>query len=191
LGSYGVGKTQILAKAAALLKASDRDVEIYNLDTFKTSGQGLLQAYAHKLDIPYYFGKEGWAELQSNVKSKAVKLIDTQGINLKNSQELDWIISYAQKFMFDPVLVVPCDACQSLVAEYVSFAKKFGVRNLILSKMDMVGSLSLPIRLSYFSEIPLAMSNNSPTLSDSLQYLNSEKLLNVLMGDFRKSASFA
>jgi len=185
LGSYGVGKTQILAKTAALLKASDRDVEIYNLDTFKTSGQGLLQAYAHKLDIPYHFGKEGWTALQASIKgqSDAVKLIDTQGINLKSSQDLDWLITYAQKFMFDPVLVVPCDACVSLVTEYTNFAKKFGVRNLILSKMDIAGTLSLPVRLSWLSEIPIAMANNSSNLSDNLQYLNSEKLLSPLRGD--------
>ncbi len=185
LGSYGVGKTQILAKTAAILKASDREVEIYNLDTFKTSGQGMLQAYAHKLDIPYHFGKEGWATLQASIKAQtdAVKLIDIQGINLKDSKDLDWLIMYAQKFMFDPVLVVPCDACVSLVTEYTTFARKFSVRNLVLSKMDIAGSLSLPVRLAWISGIPIAMANVSPNLSGNLQYLNAEKLLDPLRGE--------
>ena len=183
LGSFGVGKTQILAKVAALLKASDRAVEIYNIDTIKTSGQGLLQAYAHKLDVPYYFGQEGWLSLQENIKNQTdvIKLIDTQGVNLKNSDVLNWLLS-AQKFVFDPVLVVPCDGCVSLSPDYVSFIKKFGVRHIILSKLDIAGSLSLPIRLAWSSEVPIAMVNGSPNLSENLQYLNASKLLNALTG---------
>jgi flagellar biosynthesis GTPase FlhF len=182
LGSFGVGKTQILAKVAALLKASDRAVEIYNLDTLKTSGQGLLQAYAHKLDVPYYFGKEAWGTLQESIKtqSEAVKLIDTPGVNFRNSEDLNWLISYAQKFVFDPVLIVPCDGCVSLAPDYAKFIKKFGVRHIILSKIDVAGSWSLPIRLAWTSEVPIAMVNESANLSENLQYLNAEKLLNSL-----------
>ncbi len=184
LGSFGVGKTQILAKVAALLKARDRAVEIYNMDTIKTSGQGLLQAYAHKLDVPYYFGKEGWKALQENIRNQTdvVKLIDTQGVNLSHSKDLDWITTYVEKFVFDPVLVAPCDGCVSLTSSYTSFIKKFNVRHLILSKLDLAGSLSLPVRLAWNSEVPIAMVNSSANLSDSLQYFNAAKLLNALTG---------
>jgi flagellar biosynthesis GTPase FlhF len=182
LGSFGVGKTQILAKVAALLKASERAVEIYNLDTLKASRQGLLQAYAHKLDVPYYFGKEAWGTLQASIKnqSEAVKLIDTSGVNFKNPEDLSWLASYAQKFVFDPVLIVPCDGCVSLASDYASFIKKFGVRHLILSKTDVAGSWSLPVRLAWVSEVPIAMVNGSANLSENLQYLNAGKLLNSL-----------
>jgi hypothetical protein len=64
----------------------------------------------------------------------------------------------------------------------VSFIKKFGVRNIILSKIDVAGSLSLPIRLAWASEVPIAMVNGSPSLSENLQYLNASKLLNALTG---------
>ncbi len=183
LGSYGVGKTQILAKTAALLKASDRSVEIYNLDTFKTSGQGMLQAYAAKLGVPYYFGKDALTALKTHTKKqeKAVKLIDTQGVALKNSKDLDWLETYSQKLMFDPVLVVPCDSSVSLVDDYAHFAKKFRVRNLILSKMDIAASLGLPVRLAWCSEIPIAMVNHSASLGDNLRYLDAEKLINHLV----------
>jgi len=184
LGSFGVGKTQILAKVAALLKACDRAVEIYNMDTIKTSGQGLLQAYAHKLDVPYYFGKEGWKSLQENIRNQTdvVKLIDTQGVNFSNSKDLDWILTYVEKFVFDPVLVVPCDGCVSLTSNYTNFIKKFGIRHLILSKLDLAGSLSMPVRLAWHSEVPVAMVNSSPNLSENLQYFNASKLLDVLTG---------
>ncbi len=184
LGSFGVGKTQILAKVAALLKASDRAVEIYNIDTMKTSGQGLLQAYANKLDVPYHFGKEGWKSLQENIKNQTnvIKLIDTQGVNLRNSEDLNWLLAYSQKLIFDPVLIVPCDGCVSLSPDYANFIKKFGVRHIILSKLDVAGSLSLPIRLAWASEVPIAMVNGSPNLSENLQYLNASKLLNALTG---------
>lgn len=184
LGSFGVGKTQILAKVAALLKSSDRAVEIYNMDTVKVSGQGLLQAYAHKLDVPYYFGKEGWKALQENIRNQTdvVKLVDTQGVNLSNSSDLDWIRTYVEKFIFDPVLVAPCDGCVSLMSNYTGFIKKFNVRHLILSKLDIAGSLSLPIRVAWNSEVPIAMVNSSANLSDNLQYFNAAKLLNALTG---------
>ena len=184
LGSFGVGKTQILAKVAALLKAYDRAVEIYNMDTIKTSGQGLLQAYAHKLDVPYYFGKEGWKALQENIKNQTdvIKLIDTQGVNLNSSSDMDWIRTYVEKFVFDPVLIVPCDGCVSLTSNYMNFIKKFSVRHLILSKLDVAGSLSLPIRLAWNSEVPVAMVNGSANLSDNLKYFNAAKLLDALTG---------
>lgn len=184
LGSYGVGKTQILAKTAALLKASGRSVEIYNMDTLKTSGQGLLQSYAHKLDIPYYFGKDGWKTLQESIRTQTevVKLIDTQGVNLSNATDIDWVIPYVEKFVFDPVLIVPCDGCISLTHHYANFIKRYGVRHLILSKLDLAGSLSLPIRLSWNSEVPIAMINSSSVLSEKLQYFNAAKLLDILTG---------
>jgi len=184
LGSYGVGKTQILAKVAALLKAAGRPVEIYNMDTLKTSGQGLLQAYAAKLDVPYYFGKEGWKTLQDNIRTQTdiIKLIDTQGINLSSSKDIDWITPYVEKLVFDPLLVVPCDGCVSLANQYTQFIRRYGVRHLILSKLDLAGSLSLPIRLAWNSEVPIAMVNGSSSLSDNLQYFNAAKLLDVLTG---------
>lgn len=184
LGSYGVGKTQILAKVAALLKASDRPVEIYNMDTLKTSGQGLLQAYAAKLDVPYHFGKEGWKALQDNIRAQTdvIKLIDTQGVNLSKASDLDWIIPYVEKFIFDPVMVVPCDGCVSLSNQYASFIKKYSVRHLILSKLDIAGSLSLPVRLAWNSEVPIALVNGSANLSDNLQSFNASKLLDLLTG---------
>lgn len=182
LGSYGVGKTQILAKVAAILIASDRKAAIYNLDTFKTSGKGMLQTYATKLGVPYYFGKDALLALQNHAQNheNTVILIDTQGTNFKNPQGLEWLTAYSQKVHFDPVLVVPCDACISLVDEYANFAKKFDVQNLILSKMDISNSLGLPIRLAWLSEIPIAMVNKSSGLGESLEYLDSEKLINFL-----------
>lgn len=184
LGSYGVGKTQVLAKVAALLKAADRPVEIYNMDTLKTSGQGLLQAYANKLDVPYYFGKEGWKALQDNIRAQTnvIKLIDTQGVNLSNASDLDWIIPYVEKFVFEPVLVVPCDGCVSLTSQYMNFIKRYGVRYLILSKLDIAGSLSLPVRLAWNSEVPIALVNGSSSLSENLACFNAGKLLDVLTG---------
>jgi flagellar biosynthesis GTPase FlhF len=184
LGSHGVGKTQILAKTAALLKACDRSVEIYNFDTLKSSGQGMLQSYAQKLGVPYYFGQDAWKILQESIKvqNETVKLIDTQGVDLKNPKDLGWLVSYGQKFVFDPVLIVPCDGCLSLTADYGHFIKKFGVRHIILSKMDLAGSLSLPLRLAWTTEIPIAMVNNSASLSMNLQYLNASKLLSSMTG---------
>ena len=184
LGSYGVGKTQILAKVAALLKAAGRPVEIYNMDTLKASGQGLLQAYAAKLDVPYYFGKEGWKALQDSIRTQTdvIKLIDTQGINLSSPKDIDWIIPYVEKFVFDPVLVIPCDGCVRLTNQYAQFIRQYSVRHLILSKLDLVSSLSLPIRLAWNSEVPIATVNGSSSLSDNLQCFNAAKLLDLLTG---------
>jgi flagellar biosynthesis GTPase FlhF len=154
------------------------------MDTLKTSGQGLLQAYAAKLDVPYYFGKEGWKTLQDNIRTQTdiIKLIDTQGINLSSSKDIDWITPYVEKLVFDPLLVVPCDGCVSLANQYTQFIRRYGVRHLILSKLDLAGSLSLPIRLAWNSEVPIAMVNGSSSLSDNLQYFNAAKLLDVLTG---------
>ena len=44
----------------------------------------------------------------------------------------------------------------------------------------MAGSWSLPIRMAWTSEVPIAMVNGSANLSENLQYLNAEKLLNCL-----------
>lgn len=179
LGSYGSGKTQALAKTAATLIASGRKVEIYNLDTFKTSGQGMLQIYAAKLNAPYFFGKDALIALQNHTQKheNTIKLIDTQGTNLQNPQGLEWLSIYANKFNFDPVMIVPCDACVSSVNNYANFVKEFDIKNLILSKMDLSSSLGLPVRLAWLSEIPIAMVNKSSSLGENLEYLDAEKLM--------------
>lgn len=185
LGSYGSGKTQILAKVAALLKASDRPVRIYNFDTVKSSGQGLLQSYAYKLDLPYSFGKDAWNALQEDIKNQVecVKLIDTPGVKLGDPEDLDWLSNHYQKYIFDPVMIVPCDNCESLTSAYKNFIKKFDVRHIILSRLDLAGSFTLPVRLAWLSQAPIAMINNSPNLGDNLQYFNAAKLLSAMMGE--------
>jgi flagellar biosynthesis GTPase FlhF len=184
LGTYGSGKTQTLAKVAALLKVSDREVEIYNLDTVKASGQGMLEAYAKKLNAPYYFGQEAWQRIRDDAKDvkNAIKLIDTPGVNLDKPKEIDWLKSYTQKFGFETVMLVPADACFSQTDSYIKFIKDFHAHHLIISKADVTKSLGLPIRVAWLSNIPIAMVNNSAQLGDNLQCLNAQKLLQVMHG---------
>lgn len=182
LGTYGSGKTQALAKTAALLKASDRAVEIYNLDTVKSSDQAMLEAYAKKLDLPYYFGPDAWQRLRDDIKDikDSIKLVDTPGINLDSPKEIEWLKPYTQKFGFETTLLVPADACVSQTDAYTKFIKNFHVHHLIISKIDVSKSLGLPVRVAWLAGIPIAMINNSAQLGDNLQYLNAQKLLQLM-----------
>lgn len=182
LGTYGSGKTQALAKVAALLKSSDRSAEIYNLDTVKSSDQAMLATYAKKLDMPYYFGPEAWQRLRDDVKAvkDSIKLVDTPGVNLDSPKEIEWLKPYTQKFGFETVLLVPADACVSQANSYTKFIKNFHVHNLIISKVDVSKSLGLPVRVAWTSGVPIAMVNNSAQLGDNLQYLNAQKLLQLM-----------
>lgn len=181
LGTYGAGKTQSLAKLAAILKSSDRKVAIFNLDTIKASGQGMLESYAKKLDVPYYFGKNAWENLKANEENeKTIKLVDTSGINIQEPKDLEWLESYAKKFLFETVIVVPADTCSSQKESYINFIKKFYTTNIILTKIDISRIMGLPVEISWKTGASLNMINKSPNLGDALEYISPEKFLSIL-----------
>jgi flagellar biosynthesis GTPase FlhF len=148
----------------------------------KASYQAMLEAYAKKLNLPYYFGPEAWQRLREDVKEvkNSVKLVDTPGVNLDKPKEIEWLMPYTQKFGFETIMMVPADGCFSQANSYKQFIKNFHAHHLMISRVDIAKSLGLPIRVAWESSVPIAMINNSAQLGDNLQYLNAQKLLQLL-----------
>lgn len=144
VGPTGTGKTTTIAKLAAraVEKWGENQVALISTDFYRIGAMEQLRVFAHLLELPLYPVKSQ-SELQkvvSSLKNKKLILIDTIGAGREDEKvqlQMQWLKSVNATV----ILAVQASINKELQDKDVKHWAKWGVREVLATKVDEVGNI--------------------------------------------------
>jgi flagellar biosynthesis protein FlhF len=190
VGPTGVGKTTTIAKLAAIgTFAEKRTVGLITLDDKRIGAIAQLQAYAGILGVQMEVAssKEEFKESLKKLKRKDIILVDTPGISLKNTRQLNEL-----KNLFDSVGSVSIHLLVSAVTKEKDFIRILGkfrvmpIDSLIYTKLDESGEYGDLLNQLIRTKIPVSYLTNGPQVPEDMEVATVEGLVDLILGGKEK-----
>jgi len=184
VGPPGSGKTVTLAKIAVLLLSQNKQIEVLTLDTIKAGGPQQLQAYLNVMKQPLMVGHKHLLpalERSQETKNKSILLIDTQGINIFNEEDQDFIHQLSEQVKLPLTLVLPADINPLDAEETAKKFRYFNTEYLIATRFDVTKHYGGALNAVHASSLQLTAFSNGPALMESLHPLTAETMLSYLL----------
>lgn len=174
VGPAGAGKTVCTAKLAADALLHGRKVKIITTDTQKAGGVQQLDHFAQLMKQSVYTA-ENAQELNYHLKdtetggTDQLVVIDTQGINPFDIDDLEQTLSLIKSVNVEPVLVMPAGLEPDDAYEIANIFQRIGAQRFILSRADAARRFSGMITAARPGGLAIAAISRSPFIADGLE----------------------
>jgi flagellar biosynthesis protein FlhF len=185
VGMSGSGKTSTAAKLAAHhARQAGRQLAWICADTVRAGAIAEARVYTGSLGIPLRlaYTPEELAEAAQELEADLV-LVDTPGCNPHREAsvvELAALLTALPKR--STYLVAPATAREADLAQAVAALSPFGLRGLVVTKLDETVVFGDIFNLAWRSQIPLAYFTSGTRPLEDLQPASASRLVAVLMG---------
>ncbi len=174
VGPPGAGKTVSAAKLTADAVLHERPIKLISTDTGKAGGVQQLDHFAQlmKQTVTTAASPEELAAIiksQSKAPSETLTIIDTQGVNPFDLEDLELLLSYIKAANAEPVLVLPA-GIDPIDAEDISEVfSKLGAHRFIATRLDTARRYASIITAARPGKLALAATSSSPYVASGLE----------------------
>lgn len=174
VGPPGAGKTVSAAKLTADAVLNNRPVRLISTDTSKAGGVEQLDHFAQlmKQTVSTAASPDELSVLINGKMAPSpqpLTIIDTQGVNPFNMEDLELILSYIKAANAEPVLVLPA-GIDPIDAEDISEVfSKLGAHRFIATRLDTARRYASIITAARPGRLALAATSSSPYVAKGLE----------------------
>lgn len=191
VGSSGSGKTSSCAKLASFYMITmGKKVVWIEADTIRTSAISEARTYTETLGIPLFlaYTPQELTELIESQKDADLILVDTTSFNPRNEDSVVELGSFLSAIPGGSTyFVASATTKEQDLLEAEKTLKQFGLKGIIMTKMDETGSFGAAFNLLWQSKLPLYFFSAGHQIFGDLKHGNPEQLAaSVLDGIFRK-----
>jgi len=179
-GTSGCGKTSCCAKLAAFYMITmGKKVVWIEADTVRTSAISEARTYAETIGIPLFlaYTPQELSELIESQKDADLILVDTAGCNPRNEENVVELGSYLSTIPAGcTYLVASATTKDQDLIQTEKTLKQFGLKGVILTKIDETGSFGASFNLLWQSKLPLYFTSSGHQIFGNLKPGNPEQL---------------
>ena len=173
VGPPGAGKTVSAAKLTADAVLNDRSVQLISTDTDKAGGVEQLDHFAQlmKQTVATAGSPDELAAILKGKKAsspQALTIIDTQGVNPFDMEDLELILSYIKASNAEPVLVLPAGIDPVDAEDIAEVFSKLGAHRFIATRLDTARRYASIITAARPGKLALAATSSSPYVAKGL-----------------------
>ncbi|REK67263.1 MAG: flagellar biosynthesis protein FlhF [Cohnella sp.] len=187
VGPTGVGKTTTIAKLAAdQAFVHRRQVGFITADTYRIAAVDQLRTYADILNVPLevVFSPSELSRAYKKLEDRDLLLMDTAGRNYRNElfvSEVNSLLAPGQQA--ENVLVLSLTHKYSDMKEVAAQFAKYGVRRLLLTKMDETDSFGSVLNLVRGFDFEISYVTCGQTVPDDIRAFDPEDMIARLLGE--------
>lgn len=183
MGPPGAGKTITTAKLAALVALANKLPQVITTDCQRAGGVEQLAAFTRilNIDLKSADSAKQLFELLKDSPQGTPVLIDSQGTNPYDSQEMDHLASIIKVARAENVLVLGAggDAMES--AEIAKEFSSIGATRLILTRLDMTRRLGSILAAANAGRLSLSDVSITPGVAEGINPINPVSLARLIM----------
>ena len=188
IGPTGVGKTTAIAKLAALQAIQrHKKVALITIDSYRIAAAEELKVYAKAIGIPMKVAGTPSALMAAinEFGNYDFILVDTPGINAKNSSEIDDLNSYLKAIRpVDIHLLLSAGGKEADLFNIIERLSAVNLHYLIFTKLDE--SITVGNLINFLSKIqlPLSFMTTGRQVPDAITTGSIEKIVRQLMATY-------
>jgi|SRR5579872_3820465 len=176
VGAPGVGKTLAIAKLAARAKSQGCVVRLVTCDSARRAGVAQLRHFATTLGIEIEIAADRAALDTLEIRTGAVTLIDSAGINPYSPSErtaLEALITVARA---EPVLVLAAGGDPADTVETAHVFRDLGCQRFVVTRLDIVQRLGSVMAVPEALGIAFAEGMSATALGQGVETFTAESL---------------
>ncbi len=183
MGPPGSGKTITAAKLAALSTLNKMTPQVITTDCKKAGGIEQLAALTRNLNINLQSidDPEGLVLLLEGTTKDTPVLIDSQGVNPFDDQEMDHLKSLANVAGAENVLVLAAGGDALEAAEVAREFSRIGATRLVVTRLDMTRRLGSILAAADAGKLSLSDISINPEVAESINPINPISLARLIM----------
>lgn len=188
LGSTGVGKTTTIAKIASKLKLEQKqNIALATADTYRIAAVEQLKTYANILNVPLkvIYSPEELGQMQEELDSYDVCLIDTAGCSHKNKEQLEDIRKLIEQIPIsrrEVYLVLNAATKYSDLKEIADVYSDITDYSMIFTKLDETSSSGVMLNMRTYTNRPLSYVTWGQNVPDDIGKVDAQKIAKKLLG---------
>lgn len=188
LGSTGVGKTTTIAKIASKLKLEKKlNIALATADTYRIAAVEQLKTYANILNVPLkvVYSPEELGQMQEELDSYDVCLVDTAGCSHKNKEQLDDIRKLIEQIPIsrrEVYLVLNAATKYSDLKEIADVYSDITDYSMIFTKLDETSSSGVMLNMRTYTNRPLSYVTWGQNVPDDIGKVDAQKIAKKLLG---------
>ena len=176
VGAPGVGKTLAIAKLAAQAKTCGCAVRLVTSDGARRVGIDQLRHFATTLGIEIEIAADTAALDALDVRTGAVTLIDSAGINPYSPSERTALEALATAARAEPVLVLAAGGDPADTVETAHVFRDLGCQRFIVTRLDIVQRLGSVMAVPEALGIAFAEGLSATALGQGVETFTAESL---------------
>lgn len=174
VGPPGAGKTVSAAKLTADAVLNNRPVRLISTDTSKAGGVEQLDHFAQlmKQTVSTAASPDELSVLINGKMAPSpqpLTIIDTQGVNPFDMEDLELILSYIKAANAEPVLVLPAGIDPIDAEDIAEVFSKLGAHRFIATRLDTARRYASIITAARPGRLALAATSSSPYVANGLE----------------------
>ncbi len=183
IGPPGGGKTLAAAKLAARGVMAGQNVGVITTDTVRAGGIEQLQSFTKLLGIDLKKAKneKEFAHHIDALSDCDQLIIDTQGVNPFNREDIRGAAIYLGAADVEPVLVMPAGLDADESGEIARAFASLGANLLMPSRIDMARRLGGLLSAAHHGSLSFTDAGNSPKVAEGLLQITPSSLARLLM----------
>jgi flagellar biosynthesis protein FlhF len=185
IGTTGVGKTTTLAKLAAHFAIDqNKDVALITFDDLRIAAIDQIKACANIIGIPLEVASNS-SDLKKHIKrlrQKDLILIDTPGINQKNSDQIMELQGYFKKLnTIETQLVLSATTKERDLLDTVKRFENMGINRLTFTRIDESNTVGNLLNVLIRTTIPFSYLADGQQIPNAIQDASIEELTTLLL----------
>jgi len=183
MGPPGAGKTITTAKLAALVALSKNTPQVISTDIKRAGGIEQLAAFTRilKIDLMSADDPDALAKLLDEARSDAPVLIDTQGTNPFDDNEMKQLAALADVAKAENVLVMAAGGDALETAEVAREFAAIGATRLVVTRLDMARRLGSILAAADAGRLSLSDVCITPGVAEGITPINPVSLARLIM----------
>ncbi|MCD8570226.1 MAG: GTPase [Alphaproteobacteria bacterium] len=183
VGPPGAGKTLAAAKIAARGVMNGLKVGVITTDTVRAGGVEQLSAFTNllRVDLHKCTSAKDTAKSLLDLDGCDQIIIDTQGVNPFDMQDLKEIAKLADLPDMQPLLVLPAGTDAEESGEMARSFASVGVHHILPTRLDIARRLGGLLSAAMHGGLIFTDASNTPKVADGLLTLTPQNLSRLLM----------
>ena len=183
MGPPGAGKTITTAKLAALATLNKINPQVITTDCKRAGGIEQLAAFTRilKIDLLSIEDADGLSKLLEGTAKDTPVLIDSQGTNPFDRQEMGHLKSLASAAGAENVLVLAAGGDALEAAEIAREFSGIGATRLVVTRLDMTRRLGSILAAADAGKLSLSDVSINPDVAEGINPINPVSLARLIM----------
>jgi flagellar biosynthesis protein FlhF len=183
VGPPGAGKTLATAKIAARSVMAGLRVSVISTDTVRAGGIEQLSAFTKllRVNLQTASGAKKLQQALEQAQGSDHILIDTNGMNPFNPEEMRDLARLMSAGDIEPVLVLPAGIDADESGEIGRIYAALGVRSILPTRIDIARRLGGLLGAAHHGGLIFADASHTPKVADGLIPLSPRRLTGLLM----------
>ena len=183
IGPPGSGKSVTVAKLAAQAVLKGRKTNIVSTDVQRSGAIGQMEIFANVMGLPVLKASSGpeLSDFLDQIDREEFTVIDTPGTNPYDFRELENLNKLIRGVKVEPILTLDASTNPLESVDVARIFESFGVRRLIISRVDAARRLGGVLMAADAGELRLAHVSVSPVLADGLTSVQPDSLASLFL----------